>query len=31
VWNSTEAMYDATFTQAVKDGHEIGNHTVHAT
>jgi hypothetical protein len=27
--NSTEAGYDATWTQAVKDGHEIGNHTVH--
>jgi peptidoglycan/xylan/chitin deacetylase (PgdA/CDA1 family) len=27
--NSGEANYDATWTQAVKDGHEIGNHTVH--
>ncbi len=27
--NSSEASYDATFTQAVNDGHEIGNHTVH--
>jgi peptidoglycan/xylan/chitin deacetylase (PgdA/CDA1 family) len=27
--NSTEANYDATWTQAVKDGSEIGNHTVH--
>ena len=27
--NSTEASYDATFTEAVKDGHEIGNHTDH--
>jgi peptidoglycan/xylan/chitin deacetylase (PgdA/CDA1 family) len=27
--NSAEADYDATFTQAVVDGHEIGNHTVH--
>jgi hypothetical protein len=26
---STEADYDATFSKAVKDGHEIGNHTVH--
>src|SRR5262249_53582761 len=26
---STEANYDSTWTQAVKDGHEIGNHTVH--
>jgi peptidoglycan/xylan/chitin deacetylase (PgdA/CDA1 family) len=23
------ANYDATFTQAVRDGHEMGNHTVH--
>jgi hypothetical protein len=27
--NSAEADYDATFSQAVQDGHEIGNHTVH--
>jgi peptidoglycan/xylan/chitin deacetylase (PgdA/CDA1 family) len=27
--NSSEADYDATWTQAVKDGNEIGNHTVH--
>jgi peptidoglycan/xylan/chitin deacetylase (PgdA/CDA1 family) len=27
--NSTEANYDATFAQAVRDGHEIGNHTAH--
>jgi peptidoglycan/xylan/chitin deacetylase (PgdA/CDA1 family) len=27
--NSTETNYDATWIQAVKDGHEIGNHTVH--
>jgi peptidoglycan/xylan/chitin deacetylase (PgdA/CDA1 family) len=27
--NSSEANYDATFKQAVHDGHEIGNHTVH--
>lgn len=27
--NSAEDGYDATWTQAVKDGHEIGNHTVH--
>jgi peptidoglycan/xylan/chitin deacetylase (PgdA/CDA1 family) len=27
--NDTEAAYDSTWTQAVKDGHEIGNHTVH--
>ncbi len=27
--NSAEAGYDPTWTQAVKDGHEIGNHTVH--
>jgi peptidoglycan/xylan/chitin deacetylase (PgdA/CDA1 family) len=27
--NSSEANYDATFKQAVRDGHEIGNHTVH--
>ena len=27
--NSGEANYNATFTKAVKDGHEIGNHTVH--
>ena len=27
--NSSEAGYDATWTQAVADGNEIGNHTVH--
>jgi peptidoglycan/xylan/chitin deacetylase (PgdA/CDA1 family) len=27
--NSTEAGFDSTWTQAVMDGHEIGNHTVH--
>jgi peptidoglycan/xylan/chitin deacetylase (PgdA/CDA1 family) len=27
--NSGEAGYDATWTQAVNDGNEIGNHTVH--
>jgi peptidoglycan/xylan/chitin deacetylase (PgdA/CDA1 family) len=27
--NSTEASYDATWSRAVSDGHEIGNHTVH--
>lgn len=27
--NSSETSYDATFTTAVKDGHEIGNHTDH--
>jgi peptidoglycan/xylan/chitin deacetylase (PgdA/CDA1 family) len=27
--NSSEAMYDSTFTTAVQNGHEIGNHTVH--
>jgi peptidoglycan/xylan/chitin deacetylase (PgdA/CDA1 family) len=27
--NSAEAGYDATWTQAVHDGNEIGNHTVH--
>lgn len=27
--NNWIANYDATWTQAVKDGHEIGNHTVH--
>jgi peptidoglycan/xylan/chitin deacetylase (PgdA/CDA1 family) len=27
--NNTEAMYDATWSQAIMDGHEIGNHTVH--
>jgi peptidoglycan/xylan/chitin deacetylase (PgdA/CDA1 family) len=27
--NSTESGYDATWTQAVADGNEIGNHTVH--
>ena len=27
--NSGESGYDATWTQAVADGHEIGNHTVH--
>ncbi|HZL20583.1 MAG TPA: polysaccharide deacetylase family protein [Polyangia bacterium] len=27
--NSAEAGYDATWTQAVNDGNEIGNHTVH--
>jgi peptidoglycan/xylan/chitin deacetylase (PgdA/CDA1 family) len=27
--NSTESGYDATWTQAVADGSEIGNHTVH--
>jgi peptidoglycan/xylan/chitin deacetylase (PgdA/CDA1 family) len=27
--NSTEAGYDAAFSQAIQDGHEIGNHTVH--
>jgi peptidoglycan/xylan/chitin deacetylase (PgdA/CDA1 family) len=27
--NSAEAGYDATWTQAAKDGNEIGNHTVH--
>jgi peptidoglycan/xylan/chitin deacetylase (PgdA/CDA1 family) len=26
--NSGEAGYDAAFTQAIKDGHELGNHTV---
>lgn len=28
-WSDTSANYDATWTQAVVDGHEIGNHTVH--
>jgi peptidoglycan/xylan/chitin deacetylase (PgdA/CDA1 family) len=27
--NSGGASYDTTFKQAVRDGHEIGNHTVH--
>jgi len=27
--NTSSSGFDATFTQAVKDGHEIGNHTVH--
>jgi peptidoglycan/xylan/chitin deacetylase (PgdA/CDA1 family) len=27
--NSSEANYDSTWTQAIKDGSEIGNHTVH--
>jgi peptidoglycan/xylan/chitin deacetylase (PgdA/CDA1 family) len=27
--NDTEADYDATWTQAIADGNEIGNHTVH--
>jgi peptidoglycan/xylan/chitin deacetylase (PgdA/CDA1 family) len=27
--NNTESGYDATWTQAVNDGSEIGNHTVH--
>jgi peptidoglycan/xylan/chitin deacetylase (PgdA/CDA1 family) len=27
--NSSETSYDSTWTQAVKDGSEIGNHTVH--
>jgi peptidoglycan/xylan/chitin deacetylase (PgdA/CDA1 family) len=27
--NNAEAGYDATWAQAAKDGHEIGNHTVH--
>jgi peptidoglycan/xylan/chitin deacetylase (PgdA/CDA1 family) len=27
--NSGESGYDSTWSQAVKDGHEIGNHTVH--
>ena len=26
---SSSSGFDATFTQAVKDGHEMGNHTVH--
>ena len=26
---SSSGGFDATFTQAVKDGHEMGNHTVH--
>jgi len=28
-WASTSSRYDATWSQAVRDGHEIGNHTVH--
>ena len=27
--SGASANFDATFTQAVRDGHEIGNHTVH--
>jgi peptidoglycan/xylan/chitin deacetylase (PgdA/CDA1 family) len=27
--NDTESNYDATWTQAIADGNEIGNHTVH--
>jgi peptidoglycan/xylan/chitin deacetylase (PgdA/CDA1 family) len=27
--NGASSNFDATFTQAVKDGHEMGNHTVH--
>jgi peptidoglycan/xylan/chitin deacetylase (PgdA/CDA1 family) len=27
--NSTESGYDATWSQAIADGHEIGDHTVH--
>jgi peptidoglycan/xylan/chitin deacetylase (PgdA/CDA1 family) len=27
--SSSAANFDATFTQAVRDGHEMGNHTVH--
>jgi lysophospholipase L1-like esterase len=27
--NSGSAAFDATFSQAVRDGHEMGNHTVH--
>src|SRR6185503_16616129 len=27
--NSSESGYDATFSQAVTDGSEVGNHTVH--
>jgi len=27
--SSSSASFDATFTQAVADGHEMGNHTVH--
>ena len=28
-WSNTSAAYDTTWAQAVRDGHEIGNHTVH--
>lgn len=28
-WESTSPQYVATWQQAVRDGHEIGNHTVH--
>jgi hypothetical protein len=28
-WASTSSQYDATWQRAVRDGHEIGNHTVH--
>jgi hypothetical protein len=28
-WENTSPLYDATWAQAVRDGHEIGNHTTH--
>jgi len=28
-WANTSSRYDATWSQAVRDGHELGNHTVH--
>lgn len=28
-WADTSPLYEATWQQAVRDGHEIGNHTVH--
>lgn len=28
-WADTSPLYEATWRQAVRDGHEIGNHTVH--
>ena len=28
-WADTSPLYEATWRQAVRDGHEIGNHTIH--
>src|ERR1041384_2282298 len=28
-WADTSPQYEATWRQAVRDGHEIGNHTIH--